>query len=131
MISHEGLCIGNIILYRGEIVTLEAIGKSFCNVSKFKHYQDQLELDIDEFDPAPIDDNILTRFGYVYANENGRKFYWHEDRPGFDIERYEDNEWFFYYHDTDDVLINHEGFKYAHQLQNFHYLIHGTELKLK
>lgn len=131
--SESELRIGNLIFYNGEAVELRAISKAgLCNVSKFKHYQDQLEMDLNDFKPIPINDEWLKKSGYQYANENGQKFYWHTDLPYFQLRLDEDDEWLIWHvEDYKEVLITQNGFLHFHTLQNAHFILSGTELTIK
>lgn len=133
--NESELRIGNLISYNGEPVELRAISKAgLCNVSKFKHYQDQLEMDLNDFKPIPINDEWLVKTGYQYANENGQKFYWHTDLPYFQLRIDEAGEWLMYYsiHDIpEDILITYAGLTAFHHLQNLHFTLTGNELTIK
>jgi hypothetical protein len=131
--NESELRIGNLIYYKGEVTELRGISKAgLVNVSKFKHYNDQLEMDIDDFTAIPLTEEWLSKCGcdrdgavtcqsdlraWLLPNIEGWQIYLIPAKSGY------------------DVCVNDEycitTLQFIHELQNFYYSIKRTELIFK
>lgn len=80
----------------------------------------------------PIQEQIthdkIIELGYVYANENGEKFYWHLDAPYMHLRHDTDGEWLFWYCEDEETLISQVGIESIADLRILHLILFGTKI---
>ena len=135
------LRLGNKLFFCNRSHTIMGIGANLLFIENdFKHTIGPYELE--DFEPIPIDENWLKKYGFNKIEDTHRKIIGKEDLCVYEmwlVDPCNDAGYSVQYYEVFDQLQNTEDYrfvsiekevKYIHELQNLYFVLTGRELEL-
>lgn len=125
MIDAKELRIGNYIQLRDKLVMVRGIP----NVHKLLIPGEQYAVEVDEFDPIPLTEELLLKCGFTEAYSDSKGYIYSINEVNF-LRCFFDIPYIFIETEEDEDLFNRP-IENLHQLQNIYFDLTGKELEVE
>ena len=128
----KDLRLGNLVYKDGEIYRIESLGyhKSESPWKNLVHSASGDDDNICEYEPIPLTEEWLLKFGFKKYNDSKRYYLEHQDKR-FDYSiRYLHRKYICFAYCGSAGCKLKPNIQYVHQLQNLYFVLTGDELEI-